>query len=294
MRIGVGIATAGRPDLLEQTVIELRRQTRPADRVIICPASPKDCYRTESDGELEIIYCARGPSLTAQRNEILTAAGDLDVIAFFDDDFFPEPGFLFELQSIMEKYPDVVVATGAVLADGILGPGLMPEEARKIIENAPPLVTSDEASLQDVYNGYGCNMALRLAPLQRNDLRFDEELPFYAWLEDVDFSRRLAQYGRIVKCMRLRGVHLGSKSGRSPGKRLGYSQVANPWYLARKGTLHTRRAASQVMRNILANLFKTVRPEPWVDRRGRLRGNILAIRDLLSGKLHPGNVKTLK
>jgi hypothetical protein len=36
----------------------------------------------------------------------------------------------------------------------------------------------------------------------------------------------------------LRGVHLGTKrSERSPGKRLGYSQIANPVYIARKETI---------------------------------------------------------
>lgn len=294
MRIGVGIATAGRPELLEQTFEEIRRQTRRPDRLIVCPATPQDCRRTASDDEVEIVYCDRGPSSSAQRNEILTVAHDLDVMVFFDDDFFPEPGFLAELESVMEKFPEIVVATGAVLADGILGPGFTPDQARKIIAGAPPLNTSYDSCLRDTYSGYGCNMAVRLAPLRQNDLSFDEELPFYAWLEDVDFSRQLARYGRIAKCMRLRGVHLGSKNGRSRGRRLGYSQVANPWYLARKGTLHPRRAALQIMRNLLANLVRTFHPEPWVDRRGRLAGNILAIRHLFNGKLHPGHVRTLK
>jgi hypothetical protein len=91
--------------------------------------------------------------------------------------------------------------------------------------------------LCDTYKGYGCNMAPRLVPLHRHSLRFDEDLPLYGWLDDVDLCRRLSAYGRIVKNWNMIGVHLGTKRGRTAGIRLGYSQIANPIYLRRKGTL---------------------------------------------------------
>jgi len=31
-------------------------------------------------------------------------------------------------------------------------------------------------------------------------------------------------------------------------------------------------------------------PEPWVDRRGRVRGNLMAFRDLLRGRLDPRRI----
>jgi polysaccharide biosynthesis transport protein len=134
-------------------------------------------------------------------------------------------------------------------------------------------------------------MAFRLASAQPG-VRFDEALPQYGWLEDVDFSRRLVRYGRIIKLPDARGVHLGSKTGRAPGIRLGYSQIANPLYLVRKGTLTPRRAAQQMGRNFVMNLLRSVRPEPYIDRRGRLRGNTLAIVDALRGKADPRNIQT--
>ena len=69
------------------------------------------------------------------------------------------------------------------------------------------------------------------------DLRFDERLVLYGWQEDIDFTSQLRQRGRVVCVSNIRGVHLGLKAGRVSGERFGYSQVVNPVYLIRKGTV---------------------------------------------------------
>ena len=96
-----------------------------------------------------------------------------------------------------------------------------------------------------------------------------------------------------IKAEALRGVHLGTKTGRSPGIRLGYSQIANPAYLIGKGTMAPRRAVRQMVRNVAANLVKSLRPEPWIDRRGRLKGNILGLWDLLRRRARPDRILEL-
>jgi hypothetical protein len=40
-------------------------------------------------------------------------------------------------------------------------------------------------------------------------------------------------------------------------------------------------------RNFLANLVRSIRPENYVDRRGRLRGNLIGIFHMMSGRLTP-------
>ena len=144
-----------------------------------------------------------------------------------------------------------------------------------------------------MHNGYGCNMAVRRDVIIRNDVLFDETLPLYGWWEDVDFSRRVAPFGRILHANRLRGVHMGSKSGRTPGKRLGYAQVINIVYMMRKGSVTLPVGAARIARNIAANLFRQVSPEPWVDRRGRLRGNLMALGDSLLGDVDPQRILRL-
>jgi GT2 family glycosyltransferase len=178
-----------------------------------------------------------------------------------------------------------------VLADGAGGPGLSIEAGLAALETADPLTATE--TLTPTFNGYGCNMAVRLDIATKHAIEFDENLPLYGWWEDVDFSRRLAPFGRIVLSDRLRGVHLGSKSGRSPGKRLGYSQVANLVYLRSKGSISGRVALKRIAMNVAANFARSFYPEPWVDRRGRLAGNAIAFAHFFLGKLSPGYVTKL-
>ncbi|MEJ0092988.1 MAG: glycosyltransferase [Methylocella sp.] len=291
-KIAVGIATAGRRAILRETLRELSHQTRLPNCVFVCPATAEDCDETQAPElpyPLLVVKGARGSS--AQRNAILDAVGDFSVMVFFDDDFLAYPSYLAELELCFAAQPSVAAITGCVIADGIVGPGLDAAAARAALasfKSSPHL-----RPLKDEYNAYGCNMAVRLAPVHQHGLRFDENLPLYGWLEDVDFCRQLRPYGRIVKNWRMIGVHLGNKRGRTSGVRIGYSQIANPVYLWRKGTFRLDLALRQMARNLLANFSKLTRPEPWVDRWGRVRGNALAFSDLARGRLHPTRILDL-
>ncbi|SFB62929.1 Glycosyltransferase, GT2 family [Rhizobium sp. NFR07] len=292
MRIDIGIATSDRREVLRETIAHLSTLHPLPYRIIVCPAKPEHIDRQAALASNNVVLIIEGPQgLPAQRNAILDAS-DADVMVFLDDDFLPAPNFIEEVDKIFTAHPDVVVATGHVIADGIIGPGL-DNDAGLLLLNADK--GASNPSLEPVFNAYGCNMILRAKPIRQNSLRFDETLPLYGWLEDVDFSRQLAPYGKIVRANSLRGVHLGTKrSGRTPGRKLGYSQIANRVYLARKGNLPWLQAVGGMARNIGANLLHWHAPEPWVDRRGRLAGNALAIADWLSGTVQPGKILTLK
>jgi hypothetical protein len=45
--------------------------------------------------------------------------------------------------------------------------------------------------------------------------------------------------------------------------------------------------------NIAINLLRSLRAEPWVDRRGRLHGNARALTDLVLGRLDPRRILSL-
>jgi GT2 family glycosyltransferase len=290
LRIAVGIATAGRRDLLTEILAELAQQTRTPDDLFICPAGPSDFDESAIVGRvpyrLSAVSGSRG--LTPQRNAILRAVKDCDVVVFFDDDFVPCPFYLEELEKCFAEHEGIVAMSGRVIADDVKGPGLALATAQALLKSYPR--NSLDVFLTDQFNAYGCNMAIRLSPVRQHGLRFDENLPLYGWLEDVDFCRQLAPHGRIAKNERMIGVHLGTKGGRTSGVRFGYSQVANPLYLWRKGTLGLGHALRQMSKNGLANLWHSIRPEPWVDRRGRVRGNLKALADLLRGRLDPRRI----
>lgn len=287
----VGIATAGRPSVAARTVRRLLTQTRQPNRVIVCVPDQAEFDRGLLHENQTIDLLVSGRGLTRQRNAILGAVGPDDLLLYLDDDFVMADDYLAEIETLFRTHADVAVATGTLAADGIRGPGIDYDKAEAIVAGLP--APGGEA-LSAVFSGYGCNMAIRVSAAVPNGLRFDENLPLYGWLEDVDFCRRILKYGRIVRSNRLRGVHMGIKSGRQRGVKLGYSQVANPIYLLRGGVVSRRMARKMISRNMTANLFRSFKPEPWSDRRGRLRGNLLAIRDYFIGTLHPNRVLELE
>lgn len=291
-KIAIGIATAGRREILTEALRDFSLQTRAPDHVFVCPAAENDLDAAQTAELPYPLSVVKGPrGLPAQRNAILDAARDFAILVFFDDDFFPSHSYLAELEHSFVTQPAVVAMSGCVIADGVTGPGLDVASARAALASFEQ--PFPDQPLTELYNAYGCNMAVRLLPVWANGLRFDENLPLYGWLEDVDFCRQLARYGRIVKNIRLIGVHLGSKGGRTSGVRFGYSQIANPLYLWRKGTFRFDLALRQMGRNILANIGNLIRPEPWVDRRGRVLGNTLGLLDLIRGRLHPKGILDL-
>lgn len=294
LSIKVGLATAGRREMLSQTLVQLGQQQRLPDQVLICPSASDDCDESVLAKLPYPAQVVRGPrGLSAQRNAIVEASGACDVLVFFDDDFYPASDYLANVEQLFVTHPEIVGTTGHVLADGAVTRGVSHDEALAILAARRSPVCA-EARQSDVYNLYGCNMALRMSHVRKHNLRFDERLPLYGWLEDVDLSRQLAPYGRLIKTPALAGVHLAIKNGRSSGLRIGYSQIANPWYLMWKGTLAPKRALRQVSRNVAANAYRALNPEPWVDRRGRLQGNALATLHLLTGRLDPRKVLELQ
>lgn len=288
LRLVVAFATLGRPDMLSRIVGRLALQSRQAELVLVSAVSPSDTAGIESlPFAVETIYGSKG--LCAQRNRALDHIGDrADVVLFLDDDFVLEDDYLSEMMRIFETRPDIVGATGNVIADGITSTGFTIDQATGFIAAR---TTASDAALTPRTTMYGCNMAFRLAAL--GDLRFDERLPLYGWLEDIDLTYRLSKRGTLVTGDAMIGVHLGVKGGRTSGTRLGYSQIANPVYMLRRGTIPRRIAVERIARNLLSNVMRSPRPEPHVDRRGRLRGNLRAIGDLLVGRVDPERILTM-
>jgi hypothetical protein len=285
VRIAIAIATVGRPEVLAQVAPHWLGQTRAPDVVLIAAVTPADIGDLPS--KFPAITCLMAPKgLPAQRNAALTALRQhADVVVFFDDDFVPSRTFLACLETLLARHPDLAIITGELLADGIIGPGISYDDAAAMVAAHDAQDLAPDFSIKSVRNAYGCNMVthVRLGP----DVRFDEHLPLYAWLEDVDYSAAMRAHGGVVKCAALTGVHMGVKVGRQPGRRMGYSQIANVAYLVTKGTVSIQDALVIAGRNIAMNALRSFAPEPWMDRRGRLQGNLLGLWDLVRGKANP-------
>ncbi|MDY6949222.1 MAG: glycosyltransferase family 2 protein, partial [Pseudomonadota bacterium] len=258
------IASLGRPDLIDYIIHRMQKQTVEPDILLFSSVSAEDLPEdfVQSD-KVKAVFGKKG--LTRQRNAALDYLGDrYDIIIFYDDDYVPSSFSVENAAKFFASHPEVVGATGYVLADGINSAGISMEEAERIVADHDAHNDFPNVILGEGSGLYGCNMAYRSSAI--GSTRFDERLRLYGWQEDVDFAAALLPQGKIVWTPAFTGVHLGVKHGRTPGLRLGYSQVVNPLYLAAKGTMSIRFALNLVTRNILANHLKVFRPEPWVDR----------------------------
>jgi len=292
LKVIIIVATAGRREIVDRFLQHLETQRRPPDEVVVSApdGSHIGSYLTK---HFPTSYIFGKIGLTAQRNIGLESAlGRCDVITFFDDDFLPADDYLEQLECGFEGNHDWAVVMGRVIHDGAKAPGLSFDEGLAKLRAAEVgRSPQDVPQVSDHLGAYGCNMSIRASRV--GCVRFDERLVLYGWQEDMDFTSQLRRRGRVVKVSTLVGVHLGTKSGRVSGVRLGYSQLVNPAYLIRKGTMPIGFAVELMGRNLAANLVRSIWPEAHVDRRGRLKGNLLAACHLLRGKIEPEHILNL-
>ena len=294
LNLVIGIATCGRADLLKETLNDIARQTRLPEKILLSPIDASKDLDLSDLNELlaERVQVVTGsPGITSQRNTILKHLETNDIVLFLDDDFVMHELYCEELMKLFELKQEVAGHSGRILVDGVNTGGLNFEEAVSIVCNfSDPVVykTHDHGTT------YGCNMAFRASAIKEHCIRFDENLPLYGWFEDLDFSASLAKKALVINSKQCMGVHMGVKSGRSPGLRLGYSQVVNPFYIAAKGNMTHSDAVRNVTKRVVANFVRSFNPESWVDRRGRLLGNLKGLYDLLLGRSDPKKILEFK
>jgi GT2 family glycosyltransferase len=289
MRTFVIIPTIGRAQCVCDALKWLERQTARPAGIVVIGVSPEDIEGVEAATDLPVEALLWDIGSSSQRNRGLHHIhGRADIALFLDDDFIPLPTYIEDMEKLFEDRPDIVGMTGRMIEDGIHGTGISFATATTMIERdqAP-----EKPELHARQGLYGCNMAIRLAAA--TGVRFDERLKFYGWQEDIDFSFQIGKRGCLVKYDKLGGVHMGIKRGRTSGRRFGYSQIANPVYLLKKQTIPQARAYKIMWRNVASNLLRSIRPEPHIDRHGRLAGNMLALKDLLLGRLRPERIVDL-
>ncbi len=281
MKVAVIIASIRRREEISQLLRHLARQTKQPDAIILSVEQKSD-LPDSLDPRVQIVMGPKG--LTGQRNRGLEKAlKRCDIAVFFDDDFLPSDDALANISDLFENNSDIIAATGYVIRDGVTSGGISYDEALSTLKRHKSSAVLRNIDTQSLY---GCNMAFRSSAI--GNTRFDEKLPLYAWQEDVDFAGQLSRKGgRVVKTNAFFGVHRGVNKGRSPGLALGYSQVINPAYLIRKGTMPPLKGAKLMVKNLIANHVRVLRPEPFIDRAGRMRGNWIGLSHLIAGRVDP-------
>jgi GT2 family glycosyltransferase len=293
-KLSVVVISMGRPECLFDITQNLNAQTRTPDRIVFVVTNPADVPSDFGTVTRQPDVIISAPGTCHQRNiGIETLNQTTGIIAFFDDDYLPVPTALQSIEAAFDTFgPTVAGMSGHLIADGINGPGMTNGQASQLI--AGHRQPKGYSILKDTIGLYGCNMVFRADAI--GQIRFDEDLPLYAWQEDVDFAHRVARASgkRMVLTDAFSGVHRGVKNGREArGIRLGYSQIANTWYLWQNSSLPGRFAARVALRNLVANHMRMRQSEPWIDRRGRARGNRLALCDIILRRADPQRIRTL-
>ncbi len=284
MKLIVVIPTLGRSAQVTRLLGHLERQTRLPDEVVL--SAPDAAHVDEPQhGSFPVSVIFGRQGLCAQRNTALSHILDrCDIVTFFDDDFVPADDYLERVEQAFTTNDDFAVVMGHVIRDGARNAGVEWADALEALETRASQ-PGPASRVVDHVGAYGCNMSIRSRFI--GDLRFDERLVLYGWQEDIDFTSQLRARGRVVCQTDIYGVHMGVKAGRVSGKRFGYSQIVNPLYLIRKGSVPASFALPLLARNLAANVVRSLRPEPFVDRRGRLHGNMLALAHVLTGRIEP-------
>jgi GT2 family glycosyltransferase len=292
--IGIVVASKSRPDLVREIIESLQRQTLKPTQIVVVVPSGEDLPANRWGNDVQYIVGPHG--LTAQRNKGIQAIpNDVTYVGCFDDDFELKADYLEQAVAFMNTNLTIVGISGYLIANG----GISREEAKELIGGYKPDGNSRGRffSRGKHHILYGCNMIIRRSVL--NYELFDEDLPLYSYGEDYDLSIRLQHYGLIGRFNGCVGVHLATPAGRVREVLRGYSFVANNWYFLKKGVKHQppfmawTRFWSISAKSTLISLWKLLKDDRSLDWGGRFKGHLLALRDILLRRCHPGRIKEL-
>jgi GT2 family glycosyltransferase len=291
--IAAVIASKGRAEILDDTLESLNGQTLKPQKVFVVVPSAEDLPRKNWGAGVEYIVGPLGSC--AQRNGGIKAVpSDIELVAFFDDDFELSPDFLEKAMVFMKANPAVVGFSGRLLSDR----GLSRAEAKSLVAKFEP-----EEHFQGMFFSkgkdhvlHGCNMVIRRAALAYE--KFDENLPLYGYSEDYELSMRLERYGLIGKFAGCIGVHLESPGGRVREVQRGYSLVANNWYFLHKKTVHLPPVPAWIRfwtvcvgKTFLICFWNFLKRDQSKDWGGRIKGILIALQDILLGRCRPDRIK---
>jgi GT2 family glycosyltransferase len=247
--ISLVLCTYGRPDSVRRFLQSVAHQTRPVDEVLVVDASRN--VETESvvaawRGAQRIRYWRvddRLRGLTRQRNFGLEAVA-YDLVAFFDDDVVLEPMCIAEMERPHRALPDV--AGVGCFAETWMPPTLL-WRVRRVLRIVPDLRPGSytrtgmsvpwrfhipTTGLIDGDWLPGCAMMLKTRVASQ--VRFDEALAGYGQGEDLDFSLRLRERGRLAVAGAARCQHFHDPGGRPDAFKLGQMEIWNRYRIWRR------------------------------------------------------------
>jgi GT2 family glycosyltransferase len=295
--LAVIIATAGRKEIAAQTINSLAVRKSIPSLVIVVGANEKDLpdFSGESPFQVELLV-ASTKGLPFQRNfGICRLPASIEFVTFLDDDMEVHDDYCAEVENVFRSVPQVAGFSGCILANG----NIDRVSARQLLDRHQiPAGMPAFGFYPKRWPGfYGCAMNVRRQWLKIE--RFDERLPLYAIGEDCEMGFRLSRHGWVGGSARCPVVHLAAGSGRISEIGVGYAQIINYLYFVNKGIGFPKGATyfEKLVRLPSVNLFFVLFPfldkRQSIDRKGRFRGNFLALCDIAKGRIEPMNLTAI-
>ena len=294
--ISIAIISRGRPEVLEDTLESIFRQSQQPQQVIVVVPTEEDLPRTSWGESVQFIVGLHGGCV--QRNKALEAIPlSIDYVCFFDDDIELRVDFLEQATLFMRRNPTTIAFSGELLADGN---GVTREEAKRLLANH-----THGKNLNGLFRCKG-----KFTPCMGATWSF--AAPFSSTKGSMrtfrsTLSRRITIFrcdwnamGILANLPFASGSHLASPGGRVREVLRGYSFVANPWYFLKKGTVHLPPFLAWVRfwlaifgKTFLFTLWKVLSRDRSLDWAGRLKGILLAFQDIILGRSHPRRILDL-
>jgi len=321
--VAVVICTYERPESLGRFLESLARQDRLPDQLIIVDAGRSDQAERVLRDKAAAGRCATdvryvrvdGPlrGLTRQRNQGMRLV-QTDLVAFFDDDAVLQPGCLGEMERALRVRGDRVVGAGAYI-ENEAGPPTLRWRLRalaKIVSNLQPgryfrsgvstpwgFLSPTSAWIEGDWLS-GCSMWRTAAA---REVGFNESFVRYCSGEDLEFSLRMREKGRLVMAGAARVLHLREPSGRLDPYELGFMDVRNHYYIHcyclparswRDGALFQYAALLDLLGEAVGLVWRANRGTRWAYVRGQLAGLVsVLVRPPAVDRKHPAGERTL-
>jgi len=236
------LCTYRRPESARRFLESLAAQIRVPDQLLIVDASPDEATEAMVAslrfGFAVKYWRVQGQlrGLTRQRNFALRRVSS-DLVAFFDDDIVLDPSCLQQLERAHREHPDL--AGVGCFAEAFIDPSLL-WRLRRTLRIVPHLRPGSytrggmsvpwrfHAPTDQIVEGDwlpGCAMMLKVDP--GAPLLFDEALTGYAQGEDLEFSLRLRERGRLALHGAARCQHFHEAAGRPNAFKLGEMEIWN-------------------------------------------------------------------
>ena len=217
------LCSRGRPRELEVAVRNLCFQNLSPKIIIIVVTSQEDLSENidslketllEKEILLEIFVSA--PGLTKQRNFGLSKVnGDIDIVHFFDDDVILPPEYLDIVDSLFQSRLDISGIGGRTTDNTDIKVSSLERFFLLNSKSSGVLLPSGiNVGFRYSVDPYevdwlpGCTMSYRISRI--HGISFDESREGVGWGEDVDFSARVAERGKLLMFSHPRILHTKS------------------------------------------------------------------------------------